>query len=260
MDALSSTRRPPPILMPMLLLCAALSPAAGHSQTVMAAPSDRATATVPRISGSLSLVSDYRFRGLSRTDIGPALQPFVQLDTRPGIFASAWASNVSSLNGATAEVDISAGWSGTIGAFNSSAGVIGYLYPGATRADTVELFGWIGLPIGPVTTSLGVNWSPDQANLGRSNRYAFAGLSAAMPGRPITLKANVGNERGGLVQDQTGRTTTKWDWQVGASYSASAVTLGVAYVGTDLPARDALGNRTNRLGQDGVVFSFSALF
>jgi uncharacterized protein (TIGR02001 family) len=218
----------------------------------------------PKITGSAAFVSDYRFRGISFSDLDPAVQGFIQLTTKPGFFVSAWGSSISDFNGANTEIDVTGGWAGVLGGLNTSFGVIGYLYPGGTGTDTVELFGSVGIPLGPVTATFGLNWQPDQKNLTRSNRYAFGTIAAAIPGAPITLKATLGNERGGLVVDQTGQSSDKWDWLIGADLTWKALTLGVAYVGTDLATprfTDEDGSfRANRTAQDTVVVSLTAAF
>ncbi|MGL6044146.1 MAG: TorF family putative porin, partial [Sandaracinobacteroides sp.] len=210
-----------------LLLAAAAMPTAALAQEAEAEDS-------LKISGSAAFVTDYRFRGISFSDLDAAVQPFIQLTTAPGLFVSLWGSSISDFNGATTEVDITAGWTGSLAGLSTTVGVIGYLYPGGSNTDTVELFGSVGIPLGPVTTTFGLNWQPDQSNLTRSNRYVFGTVAAGIPGAPITLKATLGNERGGLVVDQTGDKTSKWDWLIGADLSWKALTLGVAYVGTDL--------------------------
>lgn len=213
----------------------------------------------PVISGLVALTSDYRFRGISQTDIAPAIQPSLQLDTPSGLFAGVWGSNVAELNGATTEIDLTAGWAGTLAGLDSSFGILAYLYPQGDGTDVYEFFGTVGMPIGPITASLGLNWAPEQPNSG-ANRYLFAALSAGLPGTPITLNATLGHERGGFVFDEAGATTAKWDWMLSLTYSLSAVSLGVAYVGTDLPGRDPLGACINRTGRDAVVLTLSGAF
>lgn len=211
------------------------------------------------VSGTVALTSDYRFRGISQTDIAPAIQPSLQLDTSSGLFAGVWGSNVAEFNGATTEIDLTAGWAGTLAGLDTSVGVLAYFYPGGDGTDVYELFGTVGMPIGPISASLGFNWAPEQPNSGDS-RYVYAALSAAIPGSPLSLGATLGHERGGFVFDEAGTTTAKWDWMLNLTYSLSAVTLGVAYIGTDLPSRDTLGTRINRAGRDAVVLTLSASF
>jgi uncharacterized protein (TIGR02001 family) len=241
-----------------LMFAATALPTAASAQ-------DAETEDAIKITGSAAFVSDYRFRGISFSDLDAAVQPFIQLTTAPGLFVSLWGSSISDFNGANTEVDVTAGWTGSLVGLTTTVGVIGYLYPGGSNTDTVELFGSVGIPLGPVTATFGLNWQPDQKNLSRSNRYAFGTLSAAIPGAPVVLKATLGNERGGLVADQTGDKSSKWDWLIGADFTWKALTLGVAYVGNDLSTRtidfgEGDSFRANRTAQDTVVVSLTAAF
>jgi uncharacterized protein (TIGR02001 family) len=236
-----------------LLLAAAAFPMAAHAQEAEAEPA-------LKISGSAAFVSDYRFRGISFSDLDAAVQPFIQLTTAPGIFVSLWGSSISDFNGATTEIDVTAGWTGAIAGLTTTAGVIGYLYPGGTDTDIFEFFGSVGIPLGPVTATFGLNWAPDQGNLSRSNRYAFGTLTAGIPDTPITLKGTLGNERGSLVIDDSGTVTHKWDWLIGADLTWEALTFGIAYVGNNLTNNRVDGVRFNRTAQETVVFSVTAAF
>ena len=249
-----------------LLLCAGL-PAAAQSPP-SAPPTDSEDFATPpgpaadplSVSGSLSLVSDYRFRGISNSDIGPALQASAQLDTPGGLFLGLWGSTLSRLDGASTELDLSAGWAGSAGLFDLSAGAIAYLFPGRNAPGVIELFGTAGLSLGPATATLGLNWAPDQAGLARASRYAFAAVSAAVPGQPLTLRAAIGHEQGGLPLIRNMDASAKWDWQLGADLTLPKLTVGIAYVDTNLPARDAAGTRAKRLGQAGLLLKLSARF
>lgn len=216
------------------------------------------------VSGNVAFVSDYRFRGISYSDLDPAVQGGITLSTKPGFFIGAWGSSIADFNGATTEIDITAGWAGALAGLNLSAGGIYYAYPGGTDTNIFEFFGTVGVPLGPVTATFGLNWAPDQGNLSRSSRYAFGTLSAGIPNTPITLKATLGNERGALVVDESGSTTSKWDWLIGADVTWEMLTFGVAYVGNDLTNRTITDEfdsfRANRLAKDTVTFSVTAAF
>ncbi len=249
-------------LCPLLALAAAQAPGILFAQSgADAADSlDDREPSGTLLAGSLAFVSDYRFRGISNSDLAPAVQASVQLDTASGLFLGLWGSSIADLDGARAEIDVTAGWTGTLGPFDTSAGLIAYLFPAGSGTGVVELFGTAGLVLGPATATIGLNWAPEQANLDRASRYAHATLSAALPGKPLMLRASLGHERNGLPLRRNADATTKWDWQLGADVTLPALTIGVAYVGTDLPGRDRLGTRTNRLGGDGVVVRLSAHF
>lgn len=217
------------------------------------------------VSGNVAFVSDYRFRGASLSNLDPAVQGGITLEHKSGLFVGAWGSSIANFNGSTVEMDAIAGWSGVLAGLDISGGGTFYGYPGGTNTNYVELFGTVGVPLGPVTATFGLNWAPSQKNLGdSSSRYAFGTLSAGIPNMPITLKATLGNERGGLVADDSGRTTNKWDWLVGADATFGALTFGVAYVGNDLTRRTISDGestfRANRLAKDTVVLSVTAAF
>jgi uncharacterized protein (TIGR02001 family) len=188
------------------------------------------------------------------------VQAYAQLDTRSGVFVGLWGSSIADLDGAVAEIDLSAGWRGTVDAFDLSAGAIAYLFPGGSSGSVAELFGTAGFALGPVSATLGLNWAPEQANLDRATRHAHAAVSMAIPGKPLMLRVSLGHETGGLPLRRGTGTAPKWDWQVGADVTLPALTIGIAYVGTDLPDRDGMGNRQNRLGRDGVVLKLSGAF
>jgi uncharacterized protein (TIGR02001 family) len=213
-----------------------------------------------KVSGTAAFVTDYRFRSVSFSDLDPAVQASITLTTKPGFFFSAWGSSIADFNGSTTEIDLTAGWAGELAGLNTSAGVIYYTYPGGSNTNVWEFFGSVGIPLGPVTATFGLNWAPDQDNLVSSSRYAFGQLTAAIPGTPITLKGILGNERGGLVVDDSGTKTHKWDWQIGGDLTWEALTFGVYYIGNNLTTNTFPGGRFNRTSQETVVFSVTAAF
>lgn len=212
------------------------------------------------VSGNVAFVTDYRFRGISYSNLDPALQGGINLNSSVGLFVSAWGSSIANYNGSTVEMDWTAGWSGNIAGTTTTAGLIYYSYPGGSNTDVVELYGSVGVPLGPVTATFGLNWAPDQKNLSSSSRYAYGQLSAGIPGTPISVTGTLGNERGSLVYDESGAKGSKWDWQIGASVTWEALSFGVTYVGNDLSTRRVEGYRLNRGAQDTVVFSVTASF
>ncbi|WP_199554741.1 TorF family putative porin [Sandaracinobacteroides hominis] len=240
-----------------LLLSALAMPVAASAQDEEAKPIS--------FTGSAAFVSDYRFRGVSYSDLDPAVQAGITLNTKPGFFVSMWGSSIADYAGSTTEIDIYGGWTGALAGITTTVGVYGYFYPGSSDTTVVELYASGSMPLGPVTATAGINWAPDQKNLSRSSRYFYGGLSAAIPSTPITLKGTLGNERGALVVDESGRSTSKWDWLIGADITFSPITVGIAYVGNDL-SRSTIDHgegdsfRANRLAKDGIVLSLTAAF
>lgn len=89
------------------------------------------------VTGSISLVSDYIFRGQTQTWGRPAAQVGVEVNHKSGLYAGFFGSNVSDewLPGANLETDWYAGYRGTLPGAASDIGFdvggIWYYYPGA---------------------------------------------------------------------------------------------------------------------------------
>jgi uncharacterized protein (TIGR02001 family) len=104
------------------------------------------------VSGSIAVVSDYVFRGVSQTNEKPALQGGITWNHESGFYAGAWGSSISWLSDSDPEVSSQVeldGFIGYAGEFGDSG--VGYdlaatyywypgdYPPGFTDPDTVEL-------------------------------------------------------------------------------------------------------------------------
>ncbi len=79
--------------------------------------------------GSVLLISDYLYRGISQTDEGPALQGSLTLSTESGWYLSSWGSNIKFGQGSM-ELDLSAGRSFTVAPdWTVDLGLMQYRYP-----------------------------------------------------------------------------------------------------------------------------------
>src|SRR3989337_266742 len=113
-----------------------------------------AQATSPHsLSGNMSIVSDYRFRGISQTFVQPAIQGGIDYSHSSGFYLGNWNSNVSGLSypdGGGIEMDVYGGFKFPAGPVGLDVGVLQYIYPGAKYGsgddfDTTEIY-------------LGVSW------------------------------------------------------------------------------------------------------
>ncbi|MFN3591417.1 MAG: TorF family putative porin [Thermaurantiacus sp.] len=221
-------------------------------------------------SGEATFVSDYRFRGISLSNRKPAVQAGIEMETQPGFYAGIWGSSIEEFNGATVELNLYGGWRGSFGPITTDVGILGYIYPGGSDTDLYELYGAVSGTVGPAELTVGLNIAPNQGNLDRSSRYLYFGAGVGIPDTPVTLKGNLGFERGGLVADDTGRTTKKTDWLIGADFVFEPLTVGIAYVGNDLPRRFVgvapgvgpvlPGERANDFAKNTVVVTLSIGF
>ena len=142
-----------------LLLVAVLGTLAS-SQAVMAAEAAAAAETPSwTFPTSVSLVSDYIWRGQSQTWGNPAVQAGIEADHVSGVYVGFWGSNVSShwLPNANVEMDFSAGFRNTFATdFKYDIGGTYIYYPDAdfskapvfvyqkSKLNTLELYGSLG--------------------------------------------------------------------------------------------------------------------
>ena len=210
-------------------------------------------------SGNASLTSDYRFRGVSRTEENPALQGGVDADLalgdNLGLYAGTWASTGDGDTIGAGEIDVYGGIAGTSGLANWQVGVIGYLFPDASGLDFYELHGEFGMDFGPMSAAAGLFYAPDQSNLGsRDGVYVYTSLASAVPNTPITLRAGLGYEDRGIWRD-------KWDWRLGAVAAFRQFTFGVTYVDTNKSARYVTNSgKVRQAGDSTIIFSVGASF
>ncbi len=210
---------------------------AAQAQTAEAAPAAAAPVEeTPFLSftGNATFVTDYRWRGVSLSDNDIAVQGGITATTSPGFFIGLWGSSIAPYGGATTEIDISGGWSKTFGGITPTVGIIGYLYPGGSNVDFWELYGSLGFALGPIGFTTGINFAPNQDNIGGGdNTYIFIAPSFAIPGVPITLKGNLGYETGAIAAALGTGHDNKVDYMIGADFKYKMLTFGAQWVGNN---------------------------
>jgi uncharacterized protein (TIGR02001 family) len=123
-------------LLSLAVLTAFGAPAIATAQTAPAAP---AAAPSP-VTGNMTIASDYRFRGISQTYRGPAIQGGIDYAHDSGFYIGNWNSNVTSQlysNGSGIEMDFYGGWKKAFGDFGLDLGFLYYYYPNALLTTTV---------------------------------------------------------------------------------------------------------------------------
>ncbi|EXS71440.1 TorF family putative porin [Sphingobium sp. Ant17] len=268
------------------IACAALALMTSVPAFAQEAPTSPVT-----VSGSVAMVSDYRFRGVSMTDKGMAIQGGLTVAHESGAYAGAWGSNLSgwgTFGGANMELDLFAGYAIPLNETTTlDVGLTWYMYPsGLDITDFAEPYVKLSSQLGPVKGLVGVAYAPKQEALGNwsntpqsrvgdkeDNLYVWADVSGSVPNTPVTLKAHLGYSNGnpGLGPNGTSLAPTgKYiDWLVGADVAVpgTPLTVGIAYVDTDIARVEENYLRPNFSDADGssiarsqVVFSISAAF
>lgn len=201
---------------------------------------------------SATLVSDYRFRGVSRSDEDFAVQGGVEAVHASGLYAGGWASSLGSGSVfGDAELNAYGGWSGEIASgFTLDGGVRYYAFAGDTAFgddDYVEPRASLSYAIGPAELTTGAAYAVDALGEG-GNLYLFSDLAFGVPATPVTVVGHVGYSDGPLAFQGDGDAL---DWSLGADYVAGAVTVGLRYVDSD--GAGELGDATV-VGSVGVSF------
>lgn len=215
------------------------------------------------INGGATVVSDYRFRGLSQTNRRFAIQGTFSISHASGAYATVWGSSIDDYvaNGGDTELDLIAGYKKTFGSTTVDGGVLYYYYPGSggVNSDFAEPYLSISQALGPVTAKGTVNWAPKQKALTldgihkEGGLYLAGDLSYAIAKTPFGLTGHVGHsfERNYIT---FGEKYT--DWGVGATFTKGPLVAGLSYVDTDTTL---FGNGRN-ISKGGVVASPGVAF
>ena len=249
-----TTRIPAKMLFTALLLVTASAPVLAQDTQAGAAQPVETTPDF-KVSGTVALVSDYRFRGVSQSNNGFAVQGGLTLNHASGAYGGFWASNLAgwgTFGGPNLELDLFAGYKLPVGAGTFDLGGTFYQFPGgATRTSFFEPYAKLSGTAGPVGLTAGVAYAWNQVALGNwsnhpdsrigdkeDNLYVWGDAAFGIKDTPVTLKAHIGYSEGnpGLGPNGTSvaPTGSYWDWLVGADVVVGPVTLGVAYVDTDI--------------------------
>lgn len=219
-----------------------LRPVLGLAFLASAAPAFAEETKSFTVNGSATLTSDYRFRGISQTDKGFALQGSMTVTHSSGVYASVWGSSIDDYvaNGGDQELDLIVGYKKTVGGTTFDVGGLYYYYPGSSQvsanynSDFLELYGSVAQTFGPATAKLTANYAPKSAalSLGKGkedNLYLNLGLSSPLPNTPVSISAAVGRT---FTKSFLSGGDTYTDWSLGASYTQGAMTFGLTYVDT----------------------------
>ena len=114
---------------------AAALAAPGWANAQQAAPAEAKSPHT--VTGNLTLISEYRFRGISQTFGKPAIQGGIDYSHASGFYLGNWNSNVSDTAGypgGNIEMDFYGGWKNTWGDYGLDVGLLEYYYPGSNAA------------------------------------------------------------------------------------------------------------------------------
>lgn len=199
--------------MKKLLLASAISglfalPGMASAQT---APAAAAPTPEHTFTGNATLVSDYRFRGISQTFKLPAVQAGFDYAHSSGVYLGTWASNVSNnvyANGAGLEWDFYGGYKFEVAKDTSAdIGLLYYWYPGAKfntpgqdKYNNTELYG--ALSYGSFTAKYSHTLS-DFFGMKTATMGGLCGLDSGGAATSNCFSANPGDSKGSGYLDLT---------------------------------------------------------
>lgn len=209
---------------------------------------------------NVGAVSDYRYRGISQTQLEPAVQGGIDLTLPQGFYLGTWASSIKWIDefggDAHAELDFYGGWKGEVGAgLTLDVGALRYQYPNAVTAEwTANAF------VSPNTTELYAALSYEMFTLKYSHAVSnLFGTDNSKGSGYIDLSASFDVGQGLLLAPHVGHQTVKnagdfsyTDYSLTLSKDFNGLVPSLAVVGTN--ADKALYTwGGERVGKTGVV-------
>lgn len=283
-----------PVLTPIPALSG--TPAIAPIPVTASRAADDGAASAITISGSATLTSDYRFRGVSQTDEGMAVQGGITISHESGFYVGTWGSNLAgwgTFGGTNMELDLIAGYAFPVGAGTLDTGVVWFMYPsGADTTDFAELYARLSGDVGPLSLTAGIAYAPKQEALGKvfltgaaaaaglpdnpgdkeDNLYLSGDAVYAVGDSPVSLRAHLGYSDGNAGLGPNGTsiapTGTYFDWSLGVDVAPiEGLTLSASYIDTDISAADGAYLLPNfatlaggQIADATVVFSVTASF
>ncbi len=230
-------------LLTLVAAVAAVAPAISHADVAF----------------NVGLTSDYRYRGISQTNLKPALQGGIDYSAG-GLYLGAWASSIKWIhhfNGnSDVEIDLYGGYKGELTkGLGYDVGVLTYQYPNnnlSPNANTTEIYG--ALSFGPVTAKYSHAMTNTFGNADSKNSW-YLDLSASFELTDGWLLApHIGHQK---FTGPVGSVATYTDYSLTVSKDFNGLVPSLALVGTDadktfyVPGPAA--NSSKFLGKTGLV-------
>lgn len=179
------------------------------------------------VSGDITFVSDYAFRGISQTDEAPAIQGGITLAADSGFYVSVWGSSVDFGGEGTLELDVLLGWSGDIAEnWSADIGIMRYGYPNTEFAGSN--FWEVYSSVSYKDLTLGLTFSDDFYGNTGTYYYIYAGYSVAITDN-LALDFHVGHNE--FSDDSS---ASYMDYGVTLSTEVLGLGLSLAYIDTDV--------------------------
>lgn len=217
------------------------------------------------VTGNMSLVSDYRFRGLTQTFEEPALQGGFDYAHSSGIYLGNWNSAISDsfFAGSPLEMDFYGGYKGAAGPLGYDIGLLYYYYPGSNLAgvgtiDNLELYAGVSWKFISLKYFHAVSDFFGAPNTDGSNYVDFTATWDL--GQGWGLNGHIGHQE---VKNASALDYT--DYKIGITKDVGGWVFGAAFIDTDADSAvytftNAASGKTTNVGDSTVVLSVSKTF
>jgi len=194
-------------------------------------------------SANVGMVNDYRFRGISQNDQSFALQGGFDYSNTHGFYAGLWSSSVDfqiqTVDDASTELDIYAGWGGDFGSSGVSwdAGFLHYNYPAAdgglnynfTEVNGTLSYDWLSIFYAHTSDYFAGSGTADYINVAAA--FELDG--------GWSVGASYGHQS---VEDNVAWGTPNWsDYKVYVAKSFVGFDFELAFIDTDLSSSECFG-------------------
>lgn len=197
------------------------------------------------VSGNVALLTDYTFRGISQTDEKGAIQGGFDVAADNGLYAGIWASNVNFESDTSSEMDYYFGYGFDVSeTVNLDFGYYYFDYQGDSEFDYQEFA--VALGISDLTLTL--VYSDEYFGDGGPDAFIYNADYSISLSETTSLDLHVGFSDAD-ADDFFGEDDSYVDYSVGLNFDVAGLTMGIAWVGTDLD--------DNELADDRAVFSIS---
>ena len=184
------------------------------------------------IEGDATLISDYSFRGISRSDKGVAVQGGLDLVHNSGLYLGAFVSTIDDTRGHDVELETHIGFGMASGAYDIDFRVNWDSFHGnGDSSGFLDFQGSVSRDFGLAYVTGGMSFTPDNREFGGGHSvYTFGEAEMLLPLPklpPMSLALHMGYEdfEGGF---------DKWDWSAGIFAEVVDFELGLGYYDTNL--------------------------
>jgi uncharacterized protein (TIGR02001 family) len=227
-----------------------------------------AAAANAELSGTVTAVSDYDFRGISLSSTDPALQGSIDYSMESGFYAGAWASNIDygpDYDGSI-ELDLYAGFAGeTEAGLGWDVGLVWYLYPdSSSSASKDEISDYPEIYFGLTYNVFEFKqwYSNDLAGLDEDGFYTEANAAFELPAN-FGLNLHLGYSWGDAWDspEVDSKDSQYVDYSIGVAYTLGNFDLELKWVDNTLSNGDYSFSKDDPFNSEGrVIFAVSTTF